>query len=209
MSEAAKIRHSAIHAIVPRCTVEQIIFPKMVLCSRQAQAHQGASQASHLRLCPGGGGVSPNRMPFLSVRVPSLKKPGPLEDAFDRKLRSARTGTRDSDIAVGGAKDVQGLLLRGPQHGPLQRLHHLPCLKRGLLLESDAAERSEALQKWSGTSDRHKGTLSAPDIIPAHKPSFLFPAQMSTSLPTSKQCDKRAETLNRIASFHKTHHQQP
>ncbi len=150
MSEAAKIRHCATHAIASRCNVEQIISSKMVLCSLQTQAHQGASQASHLRLCPGGGGVSPNKMPFLSVRVPSLKKPGPLEDAFDRKLRSARTGTRDSDIAVGGAKDVQGLLLRGPQRGPLQRLHHLPCLKRVLLLETDAFERSEALQKWSG-----------------------------------------------------------
>lgn len=78
-----------------RVVVETTRLPHYVTTT-----HQGASQASHLRLWPGGGGVSPNRMPFLSVRVPSLKKPGPPDDAFGRKLRSARTGTRDNDMLL-------------------------------------------------------------------------------------------------------------
>lgn len=37
-------------------------------------AYHVASQDSHFRFCPGGGGVSPNNRPFLSVRAPSPKK---------------------------------------------------------------------------------------------------------------------------------------
>jgi hypothetical protein len=49
------------------------------------RAHQDASHDSHLRLWPGGGGVSENRMPLGSVRVPSEKKGLPPLEAFGRR----------------------------------------------------------------------------------------------------------------------------
>lgn len=39
--------------------------------------HKGISQDSHLRFWPGGGGVSPNKYPFLPVWVPSDQKEPP------------------------------------------------------------------------------------------------------------------------------------
>ena len=63
------------------------------------QTHQDASHDSHFRLWPGGGGVSENRMPLGSVRVPSEKNGLPPLEAFGRRWRSVCTDTRDSDIA--------------------------------------------------------------------------------------------------------------
>jgi hypothetical protein len=39
--------------------------------------HKGNSQLSHLRLCPAGGGVSPNRYPLRPVCVPSAQNEPP------------------------------------------------------------------------------------------------------------------------------------
>jgi len=63
-----------------------------------------------------------------------------------------------------------------------------------------------------GVSDR--GADSRADIIPALKPSSRFHelggfrvSRTNVHVTSEQQCDKRAASQNRIASFHTTHHQ--
>jgi len=82
-------------------------------------SHQPGSQDSILRECPGGGGVSLNRTPLASLRVPGPKKLPPCgASARGRKLRSALSAVRRStDILAGGGgkagKAVSSLICRG------------------------------------------------------------------------------------------------
>ena len=88
------------------------------------QADQEASHDSHLRLWPGGGGVSENRMPLGSVRVPSEKNGLPPLEAFGRRWRSVCTDTRDSDIAGAPAARLCSLQLLQVSPGP--SIRHVP-----------------------------------------------------------------------------------
>ena len=88
-------------------------------------SHQPGSQDSILRDCPGGGGVSLNRTPLASLRVPGPKKLPPCgASARGRKLRSALSAVRRrTDIAGGGGRQAEapegGALLIGRVAAPL------------------------------------------------------------------------------------------
>ena len=67
-----------------------------------AETHQPGSQDSIFRDCPGGGGVSLNRTPLASLRVPGPKKLPCGASERGRKLRSAPSAVRRrTDIARG------------------------------------------------------------------------------------------------------------
>lgn len=67
--------------------------------------HKGNSQLSNFRASPGGGGVSPNKYPFLPVCVPSAQKEPPGQPCPPRcfGLRSTPRATlrmRDAIMCV-------------------------------------------------------------------------------------------------------------
>ena len=79
-------------------------------------SHQPGSQDSILRDCPGGGGVSLNRTPLASLRVPGPKKLPCGASPRGRKLRSAFNAVRRrTDIPDGRGLRAEGAAAGGPR----------------------------------------------------------------------------------------------